>query len=131
VPFWWHVRCLRVAKPVFPPWWWKHHHVFFLLVWHVKAVDGQFITNDHFFFFSPSFLSHIKKNILFIFGISISFLILLIFVLILDLFVKVLLVFNFILQPKFIVYYFFQFDPHSFLFVFLYVKVIFVFNLTL
>jgi len=50
------------------------------LVWHVKAIDGQFVTNGHFLFFPFFSLSYPKKYmfILFIFGISISFLILLI-----------------------------------------------------
>jgi len=41
-----------------------------------------------------------------------------------SLFVKVLFVFNFIFQSKFIVYYFYQFDPHSFDFFSSFVKTI-------
>jgi hypothetical protein len=43
-------------------------------------------------------------------------------------FIKILLVFNFIIQPNFMVYYFYQFSP---LFFFHFVKVIFLFNFTL
>ena len=49
----------------------------------------------------------------------------------LDHFVKVVLVFNSIIQSKFMIYYFFQFDPHSFNFFFIFFKVIFLFSLTL
>ena len=50
----------------------------------------------------------------------------------LDIFIEVLLVFNFILQSKFIIYYFLQFhlDSYGFFF-YLFVKVIILLNLAL
>jgi hypothetical protein len=46
-------------------------------------------------------------------------------------FVKILLVFNFIIQFKLTIYYIFQFDPHSFDFFYPFVQVSFLFSFTL
>ena len=61
---------------------------------------------------------------------SIWFLFIWFLIFFIGLFVR-LLVFKFILQSKFIVYYFLKFGPHSFKFFCHFVKVIFLFNFTI
>jgi len=94
---------------------WKHHRVLFLWVWHATTDNGWFITSSC--FFPPSFLSLTRKKytfIFFVFGISISILILsILFIYVIISFIKVLFVFNLVLQLPFIMYYFFHLGPYS------------------
>jgi hypothetical protein len=94
---------------------WKHHQVLFLWVWHATTDNGWFIASSC--FFTPSFLSFTRKKytfIFFVFGISISILILsILFIYVIISFIKVLFVFNLVLQLPFIMYYFFHLGPYS------------------
>jgi hypothetical protein len=102
------------------------------------------ILTQIFIFLIPDFFSwsFYKKFICFQFYLSISIWHIYIFyfvlffrflIFFLGLFVNISLVFNFIHQSKFLVYYFSQFGANSFDFFlfFLFVKIIFLFNLTL
>jgi hypothetical protein len=51
------VRRHRLSENSFPPCHWKRHHVLFLLVWSVLVVVRRFVTDSHFFFLLPTFLS--------------------------------------------------------------------------
>jgi len=92
---------------------WKCHHVLFLMMWHKTAYGGRIIVSGCFFFiFFFSLSCQIKCTIvLFVFAFSILVLILLVSYFILIPFIKVLFVFDLVLQLKFLICFSFHFDP--------------------
>jgi len=74
------VRHHLVAKSVLPLCLWKHHRVLFLLIWCMMTDNERFVANGHSFFLSFFSLSNLKTYTVvhFVFGFSISVLILLI-----------------------------------------------------
>ena len=100
-----------------------------LLVWCLPAVMGRFITGGVFSFFSIFYLKNYKL-VLFVVDTQLQSLFFWFFIFIIDLFVKVLSVFNFIFQSQFVVYYFFQdlILLNFIFFLWLFVKVLLVFN---
>jgi len=98
---------------------WKCHHVLFHMEQHMSTLVVWFVVGES--FFSSSFLfSHLKiivwPSLLLIFQFQSLFFWFIFFVF--DPFVKVLFVFNFILQSQFTKNYIFQFDSYSFDFFF-------------
>jgi len=79
----------------------------FLFFWFLNFISWSSYTNFICFWFSSSILI---CHVLFLLVQSLFFLLFFF----LDPFVKIFLIFNFIIQFKFIVYYYFQFGPHSF-----------------
>jgi hypothetical protein len=100
-----------VAKLDLPSCQWKRQHVILLLVQRVLV----FVTSDSFsFFFLFSLLPKRYMLVLFVFGISISVLIILIYNVFLGPFIKILFVLNLVLQLQFVIYHLFQFNLYSY-----------------
>jgi len=89
----------------------------FLMRWRVVVDDGRFVASDHFFFFLLfSLFQRWCMFVLVSLDLSILVLIFLLFILVLGSIIKVLNVFNLVLELQFFIYCFFQFNPYLFMF---------------
>ena len=126
-PFGRRMQCHQVSKHDLLPCFWKCYRVFFLVVRHMMMYDGQIVIFFVFFFFSL-YKVHDCPFCFCIFSLSHRFWI---SYLVLTRFIKVLFVFNLVLQLQFLIYIFsfmslfFQFLIY---FLGLLVKVLLAFN---